>query len=39
MYPQALENVQQALKLDPNNAEYKGIEERLRKAVASGSSK
>jgi tetratricopeptide (TPR) repeat protein len=38
-YPQALENVQQARKLDSGNAQYKSIEERLKQTIASGSSK
>jgi tetratricopeptide (TPR) repeat protein len=39
LYPQALESVQQALKLDPGNAQYKSIEEKLEKTIAAGSSK
>jgi tetratricopeptide (TPR) repeat protein len=35
-YPQALENVQRALKLDPSNAQYKSIEQRLKQAMGSG---
>jgi tetratricopeptide (TPR) repeat protein len=38
-YPQALENVQQARKLDSGNAQYKSIEDRLKQTIASGSSK
>lgn len=38
-YSQALENVQQALKLDSGNAQYKSIEEKLKQTMASGSSK
>jgi tetratricopeptide (TPR) repeat protein len=38
-YAQALENVQQALKLDSGNAQYKSIEEKLKQTMASGSSK
>lgn len=34
-YPQALENVQQAIKLDPGNEQYKGIEERLKTVLGS----
>ena len=36
MYPQALENVQQAMKLDPSNQQYKSIEAQLKQAMASG---
>ena len=35
MYPQALENIQKAVELSPNDAQYKDIHERLKKAVAS----
>jgi len=35
MYPQAMENIQKALALSPNDAQYKDIEERLKKALAS----
>jgi tetratricopeptide (TPR) repeat protein len=35
-YPQALENVQQALKLDPSNTQYKKIEQELKQAMGSG---
>jgi tetratricopeptide (TPR) repeat protein len=35
MYPQALENIQKAIELSPNDAQYKSIEERLKKAIAS----
>jgi tetratricopeptide (TPR) repeat protein len=38
-YPQALENVQQALKLDSGNAQYRSIEEKLKQTMASSSSK
>lgn len=34
-YPPALENVQQAIKLEPGNTEYRGIEERLKQAMSS----
>ena len=34
MYPQALENIQKAVELSPNDAQYKSIEDRLRKAIA-----
>ncbi len=34
-YPQALENIQQAIKLDPANTQYKSIEEKLKQAVGS----
>ena len=33
MYPQALENVQQALKLEPGNQQYKSIEDKLKQAM------
>ncbi|MEW5977298.1 MAG: tetratricopeptide repeat protein [Acidobacteriota bacterium] len=33
MYPQALENVQKALELSPNDSQYKSIEERLKNLV------
>ena len=36
MFPQALENVQQALRLEPDNQQYKGIEERLKQAMGPG---
>ena len=36
MYPQALENVQQALKLEPDNQQYKDIEARLKQAMGPG---
>jgi len=36
-YPQALENVQQALVLDPGNEQYKGIEERLKSVLGPAS--
>jgi hypothetical protein len=35
MYPQALENIQKAVELSPNDAQYKDIHERLKKANAS----
>jgi tetratricopeptide (TPR) repeat protein len=35
LYPQALENIQKAIELSPNDAQYKSIEERLKKAIAS----
>ena len=35
MYPQALENIQKAVELAPNDVQYKDIEERLKKAIAS----
>jgi tetratricopeptide (TPR) repeat protein len=35
MYPQALENIQKAVELSPNDAQYKDIHERLKKAMAS----
>jgi tetratricopeptide (TPR) repeat protein len=35
MYPQALENIQKAVELSPNDAQYKEIHERLKKAIAS----
>ena len=35
MYPQALENIQKAVELAPNDAQYKDIHERLKKAIAS----
>jgi tetratricopeptide (TPR) repeat protein len=35
MYPQALENIQKAVELSPNEAQYKDIHERLKKAIAS----
>jgi tetratricopeptide (TPR) repeat protein len=35
MYPQAMENIQKAIELAPNDAQYKSIEERLKKAIAS----
>jgi len=35
MYPQALENIQKAVELAPNDAQYKSIEDRLKKALAS----
>jgi tetratricopeptide (TPR) repeat protein len=35
MFPQALENIQKAVELSPNDAQYKDIHERLKKAVAS----
>lgn len=35
MYPQALENIEKAVALSPNDAQYKEIHERLKKAVAS----
>jgi tetratricopeptide (TPR) repeat protein len=35
MYPQALENIQKAVELAPNEAQYKDIHERLKKAIAS----
>jgi tetratricopeptide (TPR) repeat protein len=38
-YPQALENVQKALELDPGNSEYKGIEERLKAVLGQGAQK
>ena len=34
-YPQALENIQKALELSPNDAQYKSIEDRLKKAISS----
>jgi tetratricopeptide (TPR) repeat protein len=34
LYPQALESVRKALELNPNEAEYKTIEQRLKEAVA-----
>jgi len=35
MYPQALENIQKAVELAPNDVQYKDIHERLKKAIAS----
>jgi tetratricopeptide (TPR) repeat protein len=35
MYAQALENIQKAVELSPNDAQYKDIHERLKKATAS----
>jgi tetratricopeptide (TPR) repeat protein len=35
-YPQALENVQKALKLDSNNTQYKTIEQQLKQVMGSG---
>jgi tetratricopeptide (TPR) repeat protein len=35
MYPQALETIQKAVELSPNDAQYKEIHERLKKATAS----
>jgi tetratricopeptide (TPR) repeat protein len=35
MYPQALANIQKALELSPTDAQYKSIEDRLKKAIAS----
>jgi hypothetical protein len=35
MFPQALENIQKAVELAPNDVQYKDIEERLKKAIAS----
>ena len=35
MYSQAMENIQKAVELSPNDAQYKEIHERLKKAVAS----
>lgn len=35
MYPQALENVQKAISLAPNESQYKDIEERLKQAMKS----
>ena len=35
-YPEALENVQRAIKLDPGNAQYKDIEQKLKQAMSSG---
>jgi tetratricopeptide (TPR) repeat protein len=35
LYPQALENIQKAVELSPNDAQYKDIHEKLKKAIAS----
>jgi len=35
MFPQALENIQKAVELAPNDPQYKEIHERLKKAIAS----
>ncbi len=35
MYPQALESVQKAIELAPNESQYKSIEEKLKQAVGS----
>ena len=35
MFPQALENIRKAVELAPNEAQYKDIHERLKKAIAS----
>jgi tetratricopeptide (TPR) repeat protein len=34
-YPQALENVRKAIQLNPNDAQYKSIEEKLKQAMGS----
>jgi tetratricopeptide (TPR) repeat protein len=35
MYPQALENIEKAVELAPNDVQYKDIHERLKKAIGS----